>query len=61
VKGRDSKCFHHPVMDANTIRKANEDLKKLETCPIASCVHKACQSHNPECSFEKFYDELRYI
>jgi hypothetical protein len=55
----DLKCFHRPVMDANTITKAKEDLKKLETCPIASYVCKACQSHNPECSFEKFYDDCK--
>jgi hypothetical protein len=57
--GHDLKCFNHPVMDAKTIRKAKEDLKKLETCPIASCVCKACQSHSPECSFKKFYDDCK--
>jgi hypothetical protein len=46
-------------MDVNTIIKATDDLKKFETFPIASCVCKACQIHNPECDFDKFYDDCK--
>jgi hypothetical protein len=47
------------VQDANTLRKAKSDLKKLQTCPIASCVRNACQSNNPECDFEKLYGDCK--
>jgi hypothetical protein len=46
-------------MDAQTIGNANSYLKKLQTCPVASCFCNACQSHSPGCYFEKFYDDCK--
>jgi hypothetical protein len=52
-------CFHHPVMDAQTVQRVILKLARLQMCPIASHLMHACRAHEDIGKFKAFYDVFK--